>query len=134
MFIRHSTSCIHGIFDFHKLQIKFVDVEQTEKKFLEKKPEDMFWHDISRSCVARSEVSKWQPATVWISIFDVNSFWCVSTNLFVKEVEFESKKSHWTQKDQIRKWHHCQLQTSKGARNVKSLLGKCSVHLSELPH
>ena len=37
MFIRRSTSFINGIFDFLKLQIKFVDVEQTEKKILREK-------------------------------------------------------------------------------------------------
>ena len=37
MFIRRLTWCIHGIFDFLKLQIKFVDVEQTEKKILREK-------------------------------------------------------------------------------------------------
>ena len=37
MFIRRSTSFINGIFDFLKLQIKFVDVEQTEKKILKEK-------------------------------------------------------------------------------------------------
>ena len=110
---------------------------KRKRNFLDKKPEEryviQFWHDISRSCVARSEVSKWQPATVWISEFDVNSFWYVSTNLFFKEVDFESKKLTFDTERSNKKvtsWP-----TSKPARNVKSpdLLGKCSVHLSEMP-
>ena len=37
MFIRRTTSFINGIFDLLKLQIKFVDVDQTEKKILREK-------------------------------------------------------------------------------------------------